>query len=180
VALTGADVKANDLLGYLRAVGKARSETISLRIRQPVRVVERALGALADADIIVVERGTYSLNKPWECILPEVITIEVKVGDWRRALSQAARNRIFAHRSFVALPSRVADRIKSEPLFREFGVGILSIDFDGEVRTVRRARRAAPKVWSYYYGLAQLAAEHLSGARGAVYSSDRYGAEPVS
>jgi hypothetical protein len=110
-----------------------------------------------------VDHGNYALSEDWRAVLPEIVTIEVKVGDWRRAVAQAARNRIFAHRSFVALPDQVARRVKTETIFRELGIGLLSVASDNEVRVVRRARRATPKVWFYYYSLAFMAAEHLNG-----------------
>jgi hypothetical protein len=173
LALTDVDITSRAMLAYLRAVGRARSETISARLGKSLKAVERTLSSLVEADIIIVDRGSYTLSEEWRAVLPEIITIEVKVGDWRRAVTQAARNRIFAHRSFVALPAQVAKRVKSEAIFRELGIGLLMIESDGDVRVVRRARRAMPKVWSYYYSLAFMAAEHLSGEGRAVHRPNR-------
>lgn len=118
IALTNVDVTSRAMLAYLRAVGRARSDTISARLGKSLRAVERNLASLIEANIIIVNRGSYSLSVDWRAVLPEIVTIEVKVGDWRRALAQAARNRIFAHRSFIALPAQVATRVKAEPSFR--------------------------------------------------------------
>jgi hypothetical protein len=113
-------------------------------------------------------------------VLPEILTIEVKVADWRRALSQAARNCIFSHRSFVALPEKIASRIRSETLFRELGIGLLSIDASRDVRVLRRARRVTPRAWTYYYSLASLAAGHLGEDSCAFRSRDRERPRAVS
>lgn len=163
IALTDVDVTSRALLAYLRAAGRARSETICVRLGKSLRVVERSLSSLVEANIIIVDRGSYAVSEDWRAVLPEIITVEVKVGDWRRAVAQAARNRIFAHRSFVALPEQVAEGVKAQTIFRDRGIGLLAVESHGDVRVVRRARRAMPKVWSYYYSLAFMAAEHLRG-----------------
>ena len=174
LALTDVDVASRDMLAYLRLVGRARPETISTRLGKSLRVVQRMLVSLVDANIVALDQGSYVLRKSWRAVLPEVIAIEVKVADWRRALAQAARNRIFAHLSFVALPEQVAVRVRREQIFSELGIGLLKVRADGDVRLVRRARRAMPKVWSYYYSLAFMAAEHLSGGGGGgIHRSNR-------
>jgi hypothetical protein len=180
MALTDVDVTLHAMLAYLRVVGRARSETISARLGKSLRAVERNLSSLVEANIVIVDRGSYTLSEDWRAVLPEIVTIEVKVGDWRRALAQAARNRIFAHRSFVALPEQAAERVKTETIFRELGIGLLKVDPDGDVRVVRRARRAMPKVWSYYYSLAFMAAEHLNGESRGVHRSNRQRKNPIS
>lgn len=180
IALSKANVDANELLAYLRAVGRVKIETVSRRLGKSVDKLERALAPLTEAGVVVFERGGYLLGKTWRTVLPDIVTIEVKVSNWRRALAQAARNRIFAHRSFVALPERTALRVRNEPLFRELGVGILSVDSEGGVRIVRRARRSAPKVWSYYYSLACKAAEHLDEVSHAVPRARRASKAVVS
>lgn len=172
-ALTHVDVTSRAMLAYLRAVGRARSDTISARLGQDLKAVERNLSSLIEANIVIVDRGSYVLRGDWRAVLPEIVTIEVKVGHWRRAVEQAARNRILAHRSFVALPAQVAERVRTESIFREPGIGLLEVKSDGDVRVVRRARRAVPKAWFYYYSLAFMAAEHLSGEGRGVYRPNR-------
>jgi hypothetical protein len=168
------------MLGYLRAVGRARSETISSRLNTSLKVVEKGLLSLVEAKILIVDGGNYALSDDWRDVLPEIIAIEVKVEDWRRAAMQAARNRIFSHRSFVALPGTLAHRVKADMIFRQLGVGILGVEPEGLVRVVRRGRRTTPKVWSYYFSLASMAAEHIRGEGRGVQRSDRGGASSIS
>lgn len=179
-ALTDVDVTSRELLAYLRAVGRARSATISARLGKSLKSVERTLSSLIEAKIIILDRGSYSLTDDWRAVLPEIITVEVKVGDWRHAVTQAARNRIFAHRSYIALPAAVAERIRPQGIFREFGIGLLAVEPDGMVRVLRRARRKMPKVWTYYYSLAFMAAAHLKEQRRGLRRTNRKRAGAVS
>lgn len=180
VVLSDVDIEAHSVLAYLRAAGRARPDTISVRIGRNLKRVEKSLSLLAEANVIIVDNGAYSVSAGWRMVLPEVITIEVKVADWRRAISQAARNRVFAHRTFVALPSDVADRVASASSWTELGIGLIAIEGNGEVRVVRRPRRHLPKAWTYYYSLAFMAAEHLSGGTNDVRCAAWSGKSSIS
>lgn len=158
MALAHGDTSDSQILAYLRAVGRARIETIVQRTRTSRREVTKTLYSLVGAQAVDVSNDTFSLSPEWRDILPEIVTIEAKVANWHRAVEQAARNRIFAHRSFIALPAEVADRVKSEPVFTTLGIGILSVKEDSVVAVARRARRRQPSVWTYYYELASLVA----------------------
>jgi DNA-binding Lrp family transcriptional regulator len=155
------DLSDARILAYLRAVGRARLDTIAQRMGNSAQIISRRLAALLEAEAVVVQSSdTFLLSPRWREILPEIITIEVKVSKWQRAVEQAARNRIFAHRSFVALPVSVARRIRTEPVFRQLGLGLLSVSKANSVSIVRRARRRQPVVWLYYYRLASILARN--------------------
>lgn len=149
-----------DILAYLRGIRCARLETIADRLDSPRQQMARRLERLAELDVVGRQDETFWLLPRWRYILPDVVSIEVKVSDWGKAVQQAARNRIFAHRSFVAVPEWVAQRVRREPVFRELGIGLLAVSNGDEVTVVRRARREKPIVWTYYYRLASLAAIH--------------------
>jgi len=145
--LAQVEIPTAHILAYLRAVGCARLETIIERVGMPQETIIRCLNDLVKVEAVSRGKNTYSLLPIWREILPEIVTIEVKVTDWKRAVKQAARNRIFAHRSFVALPDHV-------------GIGLLSVADDHAVSVLRRSRRCKPRVWMYYYEIASLAARH--------------------
>jgi hypothetical protein len=147
------------ILAYLRTVRWARLETVQEKVRRPEEAVRECLNSLLEVGAISELSGTFSLVPIWRSILPSVTTIEVKVSDWRRAVAQANRNRIFAHQSFVALPESLADRVLREPVFSHLGIGVMSIGPQGKVVIHRRARKHRPRVWSYYYRLASLSAD---------------------
>jgi len=180
VALTKLNTTDKAIITYLRTVGRATLATISERLRLSRRTALRSIASLRKAEIVTFRGDAYLLRPKWRAVIPDIISVEVKVGNWRKGVMQAVRNRIFVHRSFVALPSDVASRVKSDRLFQQFGIGILAVDALGEVRIVRRARRSIPKVWSYYYGLAAIAADHIGRSKRGISNRDRRRKKRVS
>jgi hypothetical protein len=163
VALARVEAPNHDLLVYLHGVRRAHSQTIAHRIGGPYREIGARLDRLAEVGIVDREADTFWLSPRWRRILREVVSVEVKTNDWRRAVQQAARNRIFAHRSFVAFPESVAHRVCAEPLFGQLGIGVLAVSGPDQVVIVRTAAPRQPRVWDYYYRLASLAARHAEG-----------------
>jgi hypothetical protein len=158
-AVANIELSDAQILAYLRAVGKARLETIAQRTgRSPKKLSDR-LTCLVEASAIETSSDTFALSPAWRQILPEIITIEVKVSNWQRAIQQAARNRIFAHLSFVALPEKIVQRAKSEASLGHLGIGLISVSKAGAAFVIRKPRRTRPTVWTYYYQLASLLAK---------------------
>ena len=104
--LAGFGAVETNILAYLRVVSRARSDTIATRLRLSPKIAKHRVRLLLEAEALTDCAGSVSLTPICRDILPEVIAIEVKVDNWQRALSQALRNRTFAHRSFIALPGR--------------------------------------------------------------------------
>jgi len=160
--LAHVDISHSEILAYLRVVGRARLETIAERLKIPEKAAQKQLEALLDARALSVSDEVFVMPPLWRQILPEIVTIEVKVSDWRRAVEQAARNRIFAHRSYVALPQRTAERVRTEPLFGQLGLGLVGVTEEKAVQILRKPRRRQPVVWTYYYKLASVLARSFS------------------
>jgi hypothetical protein len=154
-----------ELLSYLKAVNVAGFDKIAKRLGNRRSELRRNLNRLVQAKAICAQRNLFSLTPAWRDIPLEITTIEVKVANWRRALAQAVRNTIFANRSYVAFPDRVAARVRNSPIFRQFGIGVLAVSKNKDVKVVRRARLYRPRVWSYYYRLAVLASNHCKRCR---------------
>jgi len=156
-----ANIQTNGLLlAYLRGVREARLKTIVSRLGQPCRNIERELSALRDIDAVWErEPGIYSISPSWRGVLRGIVAIEAKVGDWKRAVQQAARNRIFANKSYVALPCKTAERVATSPMFQELGIGIISVDEGGSAKIISMATPQATRVWLYYFRLASLVAQ---------------------
>ena len=172
-ALDGGDLAMAQILAYLRAVRKARLDTIAQRMRKGPRLIARSLDALLAIKAITRKNSTYALSPKWRMILPEIVAIEAKVADWHGAASQAKRNRIFAHRSFVALPEKVALRVRCHPVFQNTGIGIVAVEEGGGVIIVRKGSRQTPRVWTYYYQLAIIASQCVGNRSHAVRCSYR-------
>lgn len=67
----------------------------------------------------------------------EIIAFEAKLVSWRGALAQAYRNKCFAHRSYVVLPTSAAGRaLRFVAEFRRRGVGICVVSASGLVKLV--------------------------------------------
>lgn len=172
VAVSKLSVPDVELLAYLRGVRKARPDTIAKRTGRPMKAVIRILEDMREAQVVYVSGEAFALHESWRNVLPEIVTVEAKVNNWRVALAQAIRNGIFAHRSYIAMPSRVARRIRNEIGLRHYGVGVLAVD-DGQVIEIKKPRRRSPRVWSYYYRLALEVAQRFLGDHDAVYRSNR-------
>ena len=157
--------QARALLPYLRMTKQVTAKTVADRSGRSLQAIDHALCQLVDARIVTRRGRAFALSRRWRTIVTDIVAVEIKVQNWRRGLAQAARNQIFAHRSYLALPEPVAQRIKADKLFRIFGVGIVGITPSGRIRIVRAARRTKPKVWSYYFAIANEAAMRLSRSR---------------
>lgn len=158
------------ILAYLRMTKCADIESLMRVVKIPRKKVNIQIEWLLDEKVIFSKSKGYFLCPTWSKILPEIVTIEAKVTDWQKAVAQANRNKIFAHRSFIALPESVAQRIRKEPILNKLGLGLLSVDEDGGVSILRKGRRFKPFVWTYYYKLAFLLANNQRKTN-AIYSS---------
>ncbi len=159
---------AIQILAYLRSVANARLDTISKRTRQPVRRVAEALDTLMQVGAVTSEGNYFAVARECRALMPEIVTVEAKVSDWRRAFAQARRNLLFSHKSFVALPERTAGRVRTNCSFRACGIGVLGIDDDNRVSVLRRGRSSTPSVWMYYYQIAVHIARDCEGEANAV------------
>lgn len=154
-ALCSLSLEQISLISYLSGVRSASSITISKRTNQTANSVTRHLEELLYRGIVSRIGGAYRLGDKWKHVLPDLVAIEVKVSDWRRGIQQASRNRLFAGRSYLAVPLRTARRIKNDPFARSSGIGILGITEDGGIQIVKRSRRQRPRIWSYYFRVAR-------------------------
>jgi hypothetical protein len=77
---------------------------------------------------------------------------ECKLTDWRRAMSQAARYRFFAHQAFVVLPERTcATALRYLDTFRKIRVGLWSYSTDtGHIVAHYTPRAIEPRSRRYY------------------------------
>lgn len=171
VALANATPVEVHLIAYLRSAGRAQAETIASRTGNTERSIRKHLGDLQIAGVVLEANSVFSVAPLWRRILPTIVTVEVKVAHWQRAVNQAGRNTIFAHRSFVALPSPLASRIKREAIFGTLGVGLISVEAT-DATTIRPATRRQPRVWLYYYRLASVVARCVRRRADAIHCPD--------
>lgn len=168
--LAGRELFNPDMLAYLRVVGRARFDTIVEKLRLKPKVAIKSIEYLLSAQILTQESDVFRLAYEWRNVISEITTIEVKVSNWRQALAQASRNRIFAHKSYVALPHNVARIARNNPILQKIGVGVIEIGTNNVTRIVRRARRQHPRGWRYYYQIAAESACRMENSKYDVYS----------
>jgi len=158
-SLSKLKITPTNILSYLRAVGNVKLETISKRIGESEKIILKYITDLIDLEIVDTCNNTYFLRPEWRNIISDIISIEVKVSNWRKVIDQALRNSIYCHRSYVAIPEKILIKLCNNPHIKAYGVGILSIRKDGNVIVVKNARKSKPTVWSYYYKIASLIAQ---------------------
>mgnify|MGYP001851224697 CR=1 FL=1 len=109
------------------------SRTIQLRI----------LKKLISEKIVYKNENCYYLHKDF--VYPKIIfdSYELKLRDWKKALSQAIKNLEFSTFSWVVLPKEVCDNLKQDTikLYNEYGIGILSLNINGKTKIILKAKR---------------------------------------
>jgi hypothetical protein len=96
----------------------------------PAGVVEVELGRLAHNGFVVQRpNGAFQKLNGWVPLHKRIVAVELKLSRTSEVLAQAASHRAFASESYVAMPSKIAERA-AESRSAEFdvaGVGILSV-----------------------------------------------------
>lgn len=151
------------VLSYLKTVRKAKAATIAKRLAETESKANSLAEDLLSANLLRKTGNAFQLEDDWRYQPISATSIEVKVSNWKKALEQANRNRIFSNRSYIALPEDVASRIvANKRLLRASGTGVLSVSHSGEVSVLVDAKRTHPEIWYYYYKLALEVARHQS------------------
>jgi len=123
-----------DLLSQIPDIETGESISIrQLRKRVPLlsdNAVEEELEKLAQNGFLVQRRkGSFQRLNGWVPLHSRIVAVELKLSRTSEVLGQAASHRAFASESYVAMPSKIADRA-AETRFAEFdasGVGILAV-----------------------------------------------------
>jgi len=122
-----------------RFLVKARTE-LELREWAPwgwKSLRENAMAPLLDRGLIRCSSGKYEIVEKIPDPGTNITAVELKLRDWRRAVGQAARYHLFAHKVYIALPMAAAE--KSITAAGELGIGVLGIDDNHIVRELAAA-----------------------------------------
>ena len=95
------------------------------------------LKALTEHELIYAKNHSYRLADGYGIPRVSIISIEFKLTDWKKALTQAFRHTTFASKSYVIMPSnkkRVLE--KNAELFRTHGVSVAT--YDTESRRIHK------------------------------------------
>lgn len=76
----------------------------------------------------------------------ELVAVEAKLTNWRKALHQAWRNTSYVNRAYVALPkNRASTALSHRQDFKDLGVGLCLVDGEG-VEVVIESRTKEPVI----------------------------------
>lgn len=112
--------------GEANFVGAFQREFTSERKGQGVGGRHFELAGYGIADFVWMDYGQKAKGTARE---PVLTSFEMKMKDWRRALSQAYRYSYFADRSIVVVPTEIADKAQGYlHVFERLGIGLWSYD----------------------------------------------------
>ena len=155
------------IVSYLRTTGLAKKDTIARKLLLSSGAIESQLEMYQEIGVIQKINNAYCMQDSWKNLISEIVSVEAKVSNWKRAANQAIRNKLFSHYSYVAFPTKVANRVKSKSIFKDNGLGILGIEGDTMV-LVKNARKSSIFIWEYYYKLAHYIAIYYSKEKDAI------------
>lgn len=105
--------------------------------------------------VIEVTKNCFLIDSDFE--FPKVMfsSYELKLKDWRKALSQAIKNLEFSSSSYVVMPREFCENIflkypELNKTFCSYGIGLLSFDNNGKIKIIIRPRTHKKKLLKSY------------------------------
>lgn len=130
------------ILAHLYFKQRLKASTVARKVDLPLQDVENTLIRLCDKGYCVTSNQCYLRSKTF---VDGLIAIEGKIKNWRRALQQASRNRLFSSQSFVALDAKYSKpALKQIDLFREARVGLAIVFREGQVSVLYKPPKSRP------------------------------------
>ncbi len=152
------------ILGYIRVARRVSAATLADRLQLHKSAVEESLEPLVHDSLVRGDPRAYTLRPKWRDVVEQIVAVEAKHLNWKRAVSQAVRNTVFANLSYIALPEKQAILAHEDPIRRKLGIGVIAISAAGQARLFVRARKQTPLLWRCYFDLAADAARNLKRA----------------
>lgn len=113
---------------------RLKLETIVRRADLDHDIVQASMERLCRLGYSVQSGNCYLRSRPF---IADIVSIEGKRKDWKRALQQAYRNKLFSTRSFVAMDARHArPALRNIQKFQSAEVGLAIVFSNGEIATV--------------------------------------------
>lgn len=125
--------------------GKALNSNYFRRLegKNSLKIVEPK-GFFGIPDLLVAKRKRSGA-------IHSIMAFEMKLRNWKRALSQAFKYRAFSNLSFVVVDSdHSAPAIDNIRLFQRVNVGLLSLDDEGNIRSHFSPRPDEPYCKAFY------------------------------
>ncbi len=117
--------------------------TIARRVNLESKIVERIVQRLISYGYAKADCNCYVRISP---MIADLVAIEGKRRDWKVALRQAYRNRVFTNQSFVALDARYArPALENLTDFKKANIGLAVVFQDGRVTLVHTPNKMRPQ-----------------------------------
>lgn len=97
-------------------------------------MLRTVLPRLVDGGHVEAADGGWRSVYPWRSLARKVVTVEVKLRDWRRGLAQAIRHTAVADEAWLVLDAHTSRPAQSHAdWFTTYGVGLGSLSVDGDL-----------------------------------------------
>ena len=108
-------------------------------------LARKVLPRLIDEGHIGMDGRNYMRERPFVSCARWIGTVEAKLRDWKKGLSQATRHGLGADARWLALPiARMRVPVAHADWFRLYGVGLVSVDQDGAITEQIASQKSAP------------------------------------
>ncbi len=124
-------------LRCLRIDRGASLELVSSRLRvSPARATTVLRSLLASSFIDKCRSGLYFRLAPIKPIASRLISVELKLSDWKGALVQARSHQMFSDAAYVAFDQANASRFdRAKQKYEQLGIGLLAVSSETEAVT---------------------------------------------
>lgn len=130
------------ILSKLHVKKRLSDTVIAIRTNISIEQIRCYLRDLCDKGLCFQFGHCYVKIAP---ILSGITAIEGKTKNWKRALQQATRNKLFSCQSFVALDAKYSrSALKNLELFKEYRVGLAIVFREGAMHIVYRPPESKP------------------------------------
>lgn len=98
--------------------------------------------SLIEVNIVIEKEGKYFLDDNFVYPKIDFISYELKLKDWKKALTQAIKNLEFSSLSWVVLPKKICDALSDNTidLYKSYNIGIISLTENGKTKIVLKAK----------------------------------------
>jgi len=113
---------------------------ISRELNFSLRDAQKSIEKLNEADLILInDKNKAKIKKINEIFfVEEIISIEAKLKNWRKALEQSVNNTLFSSQSYILFPQKnITKNLIHE--YNDTGIGIIS--FDSSYSVVKKAKK---------------------------------------
>ncbi len=118
------------VLWWLRNEFELSLEEIAARFYMPPRgIVVQTINELINSGAVqTINSGKFALSTEMKTVQAEVVAVEAKLSNWKRAIQQAQDYLNFADKVFVAMdPYQMPKKLTVLEKFRELGIGLCAI-----------------------------------------------------